>query len=128
MVRHGGTLEQVTVRSDSESFTATVRLPSDTVVREYADAVTDALGDIELVGKYDDASDQQPNQRAVGTTDARLTDRQRETLQMAFHAGYFDQPRSTDADSVAAELGIAQSTFSQHLRAAERKLLEGLFL
>jgi len=46
---------------------------------------------------------------------------------MAFHAGYFDWPRSADAETVAAEIGIAQSTLSQHLRTAERKLLEELF-
>lgn len=57
-----------------------------------------------------------------------MTDRQLEALRMAFHAGYFDWPRNTDAETVAGEMGIAQSTLSQHLRTAERKLLEELFL
>jgi predicted DNA binding protein len=64
---------------------------------------------------------------AASTLDDRLTDRQRETLRLAFHAGYFDWPRNADAETVAAEMGIAQSTLSQHLRTAERKLLDALF-
>jgi predicted DNA binding protein len=52
-----------------------------------------------------------------------LTDRQFEVLETAHEMGYFDQPRGANATEVAAELGIAQSTFTEHLAAAQRKLL-----
>jgi hypothetical protein len=58
--------------------------------------------------------------RAVG---AQLTDRQREVLQRAFEAGYYERPRRTSGTELAGELDISVSTFTQHLRAAERKLL-----
>jgi PAS domain S-box-containing protein len=127
MVRHGVALQQVEIRSDSESLAVTVGLSYETEVREYVDAVTDTLDGAELVAKHHQSPDWQPDSTVATAVDDRLTDRQRETLQMAFHAGYFDWPRSTDAETVAAEVGIAQSTLSQHLRTAERKLLEELF-
>jgi len=127
LVRHGAALHQVEIRPDSDHLVVTVQLPYETGVREYTDAVTGALDGIELVAKRHQSADWQSNSTVGTTVDDRLTDRQREALRIAFHAGYFAWPRSADADTVAAEIGIAQSTFSQHLRTAERKLLEELF-
>ena len=56
-----------------------------------------------------------------------LTDRQFEVLEAAFGAGYYDWPRECSGEEVAAELGITSPTFSQHIHAAERKLLAMLF-
>jgi len=56
----------------------------------------------------------------------RLTDRQREVLQRAHEMGYFEYPRDANASEVAAALDIQPSTFSEHLAAAQRKLLEEL--
>jgi PAS domain S-box-containing protein len=125
MVRHGVALQEVAIRPDSEMLSVRVRLSYETEVREYVEAITNAIDDVELISKRHRSA---PVSSTVATTvHGRLTDRQRETLRMAFHAGYFDQPRSTDAGTVAEELGIAQSTLSQHLRTAERKLIETLF-
>lgn len=57
----------------------------------------------------------------------RLTDRQIEILRVAFDAGYFDWPRDATGEDVAEELGISSPTFSQHVHAAQRKLLATLF-
>lgn len=54
----------------------------------------------------------------------RLTDRQLQTLETAYEMGYFERPRQANATEIATELGIDQSTFSQHLAAAESKLFE----
>lgn len=54
----------------------------------------------------------------------RLTDRQLEVLQAAYDGGYFERPRRVNATELAAELEITQSTFTEHLVAAQRKLLE----
>lgn len=56
-----------------------------------------------------------------------LTDRQREVLRAAYEAGYYDWPRNCTGQEVAEELGITSATFSQHVHAAERKLLTVLF-
>jgi PAS domain-containing protein len=53
-----------------------------------------------------------------------VTDRQREALEEAYRAGYFEWPRESTAEDVADEMGIASPTFQQHLRTAHRKLLD----
>jgi len=54
----------------------------------------------------------------------KLTERQLEVLERAFEMGYFERPKRANATEVADDLGIAQSTFTEHLMAAQRKLLE----
>ena len=56
----------------------------------------------------------------------RLTDRQQTAIEVAHLAGYFEWPRESSAEDVADSLGIGPSTFTQHLRAAERKLFAAL--
>ena len=53
----------------------------------------------------------------------RLTARQLEVLETALDLGYFERPRGANATEVAAALDIDPSTFSEHLAAAERKLV-----
>jgi hypothetical protein len=57
----------------------------------------------------------------------RLTERQREVLEAAYEAGYFERPRETTGEELAAELDIRPSTFSQHVRAAQANLLSTLY-
>ncbi|MFC7133865.1 MULTISPECIES: helix-turn-helix domain-containing protein [Salinibaculum] len=56
----------------------------------------------------------------------QLTDRQREVLETAHEMGYFEYPRDANATEVSRELGIEPSTFSEHLAAAQGKLLDEL--
>lgn len=59
--------------------------------------------------------------------DERLTDRQREVLEFAFEEGYYDWPRESTGEELAAELDISPPTLSKHLYVAERKVLSVLF-
>lgn len=54
---------------------------------------------------------------------SELTERQREVLSAAYDAGYFDHPKGANAGEVAGDLGIDRSTFSEHIAAAQRKIL-----
>jgi len=51
-----------------------------------------------------------------------LTDRQRQVLELAVEAGYFERPRHNNTGELADALDISRATFTQHLRAAQRKL------
>lgn len=53
----------------------------------------------------------------------RLTDRQQEVIQTAYNMGYYEVPRETSTEAVAAELEIDPSTVAEHLQRAERNLL-----
>lgn len=55
-----------------------------------------------------------------------LTPRQREVLDVAFDRGYYDVPRHASTSEIAAELGLDDSTVSEHLQRAEHNLLKAL--
>ncbi|WP_226040576.1 helix-turn-helix domain-containing protein [Natrinema sp. DC36] len=55
-----------------------------------------------------------------------LTDRQTEVLETAHRMGYFEHPKRANAGEVAAELGITGTTFTEHLAAAQTKLLDAI--
>jgi predicted DNA binding protein/ActR/RegA family two-component response regulator len=50
-----------------------------------------------------------------------LTGRQQQVLELAIDAGYFDRPRKNNTGEIAEMLDISPATFTQHLRAAQRK-------
>ncbi|EMA46907.1 GAF domain-containing protein [Halobiforma nitratireducens] len=54
----------------------------------------------------------------------RLSARQRDVLEAAYHAGFFEQPRKSTGKEIAEALGISQPAFSKQLRAIQRRLLE----
>lgn len=53
-----------------------------------------------------------------------LSDRQAEVVETALQGGYYEWPREADAETLAADLDISHTTFLEHLRKAERTLLE----
>ncbi|MFD1563328.1 helix-turn-helix domain-containing protein [Haloarchaeobius amylolyticus] len=55
-----------------------------------------------------------------------LTTRQREIVETAHEMGYFDYPKGANATDVAEELGVARSTFTEHLAAAQTKLMDAI--
>lgn len=55
-----------------------------------------------------------------------LTDRQRDALDAAYRAGYFEWPRESTAEEVAAGLDITGPTFLGHIRKAEKRVLSDL--
>lgn len=63
------------------------------------------------------------------TLDTELTDRQREVLVTAYESGFFQSPRETTGEQLAALLDLSQPTVTHHLREAQRRifatLLEG---
>lgn len=66
---------------------------------------------------------------AVGRPDGLLddlTDRQCESLEAAYRAGYFDWPRESTAEQVADSLDLSPPTLHGHLRKAEETILSAL--
>lgn len=53
-----------------------------------------------------------------------LTDKQRETLELALRMGYYERPRDANLTDLSDELGISKSAVSQRLRTAEIKLIK----
>lgn len=56
---------------------------------------------------------------------SNLTERQLSVLLRAIEDGYYDSPRRTSAEALAAAHGVTRTTLEEHLRKAERRVLEG---
>jgi predicted DNA binding protein len=54
---------------------------------------------------------------------AELTGRQRQALITAYSLGYYDVPRKVSSEEVSRHLNMDKSTFVEHLRKAERKIV-----
>jgi len=100
-----------------------VELSPDANVRSVVERVRDVFPETELVSKRE----VKPTDQEALPDGADMTDRQREALEAAYRAGYFDWPRESTAEDVAASLDIASSTLHGHLRKAEHRLLEAFF-
>ncbi|MFB6157958.1 MAG: helix-turn-helix domain-containing protein [Haloferacaceae archaeon] len=114
------------VRVDSGTLVLTLHLGEAGTLRDVVrelDAVADRIEMRYVVhasGDDDGAVDRTLVDRG------RLTDRQREVLEVAYERGYFEYPGGANATEVAAELDIGLSTFAEHLAAAQSKLLDDL--
>lgn len=102
------------------------------IVTFYATDFIEAQGVIEELREvYDNVqiirlvqTTQSPPTDFIAVDRSTLTNRQREVLETSYEMGYFDHPKRSNAGEVAAALDITTSTFSEHLAAAQRKLLE----
>jgi hypothetical protein len=56
--------------------------------------------------------------------EATLSDAQRETLELAYEAGFYEVPRRTDQSELAETLGISTSAVSQRLRKGVNRLID----
>ena len=55
-----------------------------------------------------------------------VTDRQADALLLAARHGLYNSPKSTTAAAIADSVGLSRSTFEEHLRKAENKLILNL--
>ena len=107
-IRYGPT--GVTIRVVGEE--AAIQTVFDAIPQDVRDEL-----EVERIGEY-----------VPGPSDlrARLTDRQREVLEVAVANGYYAFPRRSTVEDLAVELGISQSTASEHLRRIEASVLQEL--
>ena len=121
--RHGVPVTETTIRDGQllVTFHAT-DLPT---LRSVLDAFRSACTDMQVLRLLQSSST--PEESDLVTFDrSELTERQREVLTAAYEAGYFDHPKGANAGDVAELLGIDRSTFSEHIAAAQRKLLSSV--
>jgi predicted DNA binding protein len=81
--------------------------------------------DIELLSKTSISDTQIPHTMLAPTNQLfeNITDRQLAALRLALESGYYTQPRQTSLREMAERTAVARSTYEEHLRKAENKLL-----
>ena len=122
----GVAINQITKASESNDIVVSVTVPFTVEVGEYLGSLREDYSDLTLLSKLD-SERAKTNTSLSARLDGALTARQQEVLQTALYAGYFNWPRDADSTSIAKTLDIVQSTFNQHLRAAESNLLTTLY-
>lgn len=105
--------------------TVVARVSPDTNVRTIVNRVQQSVPSAELEAKCRREAGEPGPLEALASKelDDRLTDRQIETLEEAYGAGYFDWPRQSTAEEVAKQLGVTSPTVHNHLRKAESEVL-----
>jgi len=107
------TIPPIEYTADGETKVEIVGRDAD--VQAVVDDIPEKLDvQIDQIGVYD---------RDLAVFSAALTDRQQEALLAAIDVGYYEVPREGSVEDVAAELGCAASTASNHLRKAESTLV-----
>ncbi len=83
-------------------------------------------GRTELLGKKEIALDVLPSSMWVNSVFNELTDKQRCALLKAQQCGYYTSPRNITTDSIARSMGISRSTYEEHLRKAENRVMSSI--
>ncbi|WP_227380345.1 PAS domain S-box protein [Haladaptatus halobius] len=102
-------------------------LPATAQIREVTEAVKEIYPDMMFAGQQYVTRQQMPPAELRTVFEDSLTDRQRIALEAAFYSGFFEWPRKSSGENVAESLDISSSTFHQHIRKAEKKLLGVVF-
>ena len=124
LARRGAKIRETVVRSDE--VLVTFDYPDRGELEAFLDGISSETSELTLesITEIDTIMDPSHDRRWLDM--GELTEKQRTALETAAIHGYFEQPRGASATEIAEVLGVSHSTFLQHLRAAERKTIEGL--
>lgn len=117
VLSHGGVV--LDAEAAGREWTITCRFPDRDRLRGAEDLLDDWQFDHD-VGSVHSVTD-------ATIEGADLTEDQRQALQAAFRAGYFEVPRDVTLGDVADELDISHQALSERLRRAEAELLNSMF-
>lgn len=95
--------------------------------RSIFDLLSERFDQVELVRYRERERPVRTPTDVAASVEADLTDRQRTALLKAYHADYYAWPRGVSGEELADSMDISRSTFHQHLRSAERRVLDELF-
>ncbi|OLZ40235.1 histidine kinase [Natrinema saccharevitans] len=122
---HGAVVQGLSV-SDGVADLA-VELPDSRSARSAYDLLERRYDRVELISYHEREEPSQRPHDVSARLESSLTDRQLLALRKAYHANYFEWPRDISGEELADSMDISRSTFHQHLRTAQRKVLEELF-
>jgi len=104
-----------------------LEMPASADTRAVIEQLTEQYPSTDLLSRQERERREQTKQELVADIEDRLTSRQELALQKAYLGGFFDWPRNISGEDLAESMDISPSTYHQHLRAAERKVLASLF-
>jgi len=127
LAEYGATLRDLSVSGSSGTVQLHVDLPVEGDIRSVVSVLESRYEGVNLVRQRERERDPRPTAEFTATVAERLTDRQYTALETAYLSNYFEFPRPVSGEELAETMGISRQTYHQHLRAAQRKLLEEFF-
>ncbi len=125
LTEFGAVPREVTGEGGMTRFT--VELPYEGEAREVFELVERRYPSTDLVGYHERERPVETRQEFRAALSERFTDRQETAIRTAYLGGFFEWPRDIDGNELAEAMDISRPTYHQHLRAAQRKVLEELF-
>ena len=111
-----------TATATGGTTTVVLEVPHQVEPRSLVEAIREGYPETELEARRETTSSRSARQLDTHLEE-RLTDKQFEALQAAHYSGFFEWPRESTGEDLAAALGVSPPTYHYHLRAAERKLV-----
>ncbi|MDY6764770.1 MAG: bacterio-opsin activator domain-containing protein [Halobacteria archaeon] len=122
---YGARTQEITVESGKANIS--LELPNKSNARSVIETLKDRYSETRLGAYRERERPARTKQEYRSSLEERLTEKQLTVLQKAYVSGFFEWPRTTDGDKLSKSMDISRSTFHQHLRAAEKKLVEEFF-
>ena len=104
-----------------------LELPTEGDVRAIVELLKERYPNTEIVAQRRQEEPPSTRHAFVGEIKRRLTERQLTALRKAHVSGFYEWNRTVTGDSLAESMDIGRSTYHQHLRAAEKKLVDAFF-
>ncbi|MXR51078.1 GAF domain-containing protein [Halovenus sp. WSH3] len=117
----GGTVTALTI-ADGQA-TLTCELAPETDLRAIHDSLHDTFG-ADLRSKQERTTTNGTAPAHGDFLDEQLTEKQRDVIRTAYHAGYFEWPRESTAEDLAESMDISSPTLHNHLRRAQQSILD----
>ncbi|AXR78811.1 helix-turn-helix domain-containing protein [Natrarchaeobaculum sulfurireducens] len=124
--RHGCLLLSPLRYADGNRICRLLALQSDALRDVYRDLVADGYTvEVESKRTVETVASDRPLLDPGGLV-PELTARQRETIELAIAGGYYEIPREISTADIADHVGVERRTAEDHLRRAERKLIDAI--
>jgi PAS domain S-box-containing protein len=120
-------VETTSITANGGEVRITLEMPASADARAVIEQLTEQYPTTNLVARRERERREQTKQELVADIEERLTSRQELALRKAYLGGFFNWPRNISGEDLAESMEISPSTYHQHLRAAERKVLATLF-
>ena len=121
LVVHAATVEEMTATDGTVTLVSAV--PDHATATTIVDTLEEQFETVTMTALW---ATERESPEELSSPLASLTDKQESVLRQAYFRGYFERPRQVSASELAQTLGIARATMTQHLRAAQRKVFDGL--
>lgn len=122
---HGGRVKSASI--ENGDYRLVVQAPPSIDVRRLVDAVQALYPNASLQAQRQKTRTEQSETNVGSNYLEGLTKKQRAAIESAYVAGFFEWPREVTGEEMAESMDVSPPTYHQHIRTAERKLLEEVF-